>query len=40
MVDLGLGAPIGNSPAEMLASTRREIEMLGGLARAAGIQPE
>ena len=40
MIELGLGAPIGNSPAEMLAATRKEIEMLGGLARAAGIEPE
>jgi tripartite-type tricarboxylate transporter receptor subunit TctC len=40
MIELGLGAPIGNSPAEMLASTRKEIEMLGGLAKAAGIEPE
>ena len=40
MVDLGLGAPIGNRPAEMAAITRREVEMLNGLAKAAGIQPE
>jgi tripartite-type tricarboxylate transporter receptor subunit TctC len=40
MIELGLGAPIGNSPAEMLASTRKELEMLGGLAKAAGIEPE
>jgi tripartite-type tricarboxylate transporter receptor subunit TctC len=40
MIELGLGAPIGNSPAEMLASTRKEVEMLGGLAKAAGIEPE
>jgi tripartite-type tricarboxylate transporter receptor subunit TctC len=40
MIELGLGTPIGNSPAEMLAATRKEIEMLGGLAKAAGIEPE
>ena len=40
LVELGLGGPIGNSPAEMTAATRREIEMLAGLAKAAGIQPE
>jgi tripartite-type tricarboxylate transporter receptor subunit TctC len=40
LVDLGLGAPIGNSPQEMVAATRQEIEMLAGLAKAAGIQPE
>jgi len=40
LVELGLGAPIGNSPAEMVAATRQEIEMLAGLAKAAGIQPE
>lgn len=40
LVELGLGAPIGNSPAEMVAATRKEIEMLAGLAKAAGIQPE
>ena len=33
-------APIGNSPSEMVAATRKEIEMLGGLAKAAGIEPE
>jgi tripartite-type tricarboxylate transporter receptor subunit TctC len=40
LLDLGLGAPIGNSPAEMAAATRREIEMLAVLAKAAGIEPE
>jgi tripartite-type tricarboxylate transporter receptor subunit TctC len=40
MLELGLSAPIGNSPAEMAAATRREIDMLGQLARAAGIEPE
>jgi tripartite-type tricarboxylate transporter receptor subunit TctC len=40
LVELGLGAPVGNSPQEMVAATRKEIEMLAGLARAAGIQPE
>jgi tripartite-type tricarboxylate transporter receptor subunit TctC len=40
MIELGLGAPIGNSPAEMLSATRKEVEMLGGLAKAAGIEPE
>ena len=40
LVELGLGAPVGNTPAEMLAATRKEIEMLAGLAKAAGIQPE
>jgi tripartite-type tricarboxylate transporter receptor subunit TctC len=40
MFELGLSAPIGNSPAEMAAAARREIEMLGALARAAGIEPE
>src|SRR5262245_31828245 len=40
MVELGLGAPIGNSPAQAAAAARREIDMLGELARAAGIEPE
>jgi len=40
LVELGLGAPVANSPAEMLAATKKESEMLVGLARAAGIQPE
>ena len=40
LVDLGLGAPIGNSPAEMAAATRKEAEMLAALAKAAGIEPE
>jgi len=40
MVELGLGAPIGNSPAQMAAATRKEAEMLAGLAKAAGIEPE
>ena len=40
MIELGLGAPIGNSPAAMLAATRREAEMLNSLAKAAGIEPE
>ncbi|TMG81857.1 MAG: tripartite tricarboxylate transporter substrate binding protein [Betaproteobacteria bacterium] len=40
LVELGLGAPVGNSPAEMVAATRKEIEMLAGVAKAAGIQPE
>jgi tripartite-type tricarboxylate transporter receptor subunit TctC len=40
LVELGLGGPIGNSPREMTAATRKEIEMLAGLAKAAGIQPE
>ncbi len=40
MLELGLSAPIGNSPAEMAAAARREIDMLGQLARAAGIEPE
>jgi tripartite-type tricarboxylate transporter receptor subunit TctC len=39
-VELGLGAPIGNSPAQMAAATRKEAEMLAGLAKAAGIEPE
>ena len=29
-----------NLPAEMLAATRKEAEMLNGLAKAAGIEPE
>jgi tripartite-type tricarboxylate transporter receptor subunit TctC len=40
LVELGLGAPIGNSPTEAVAATRKEIEMLAGVAKAAGIQPE
>ena len=40
MFELGLSAPIGNSPAEMAAATRKEINMLSGLAKAAGIEPE
>jgi tripartite-type tricarboxylate transporter receptor subunit TctC len=40
MFELGLSAPIGNSPAEMAAAARREIDMLGQLAKAAGIEPE
>ena len=40
MLELGLSAPIGNSPADMVAAVRKEIEVLGGLAKAAGIQPE
>ena len=40
MFELGLSAPIGNTPAEMAAAARREIDMLGQLARAAGIEPE
>jgi hypothetical protein len=35
-----MGAPIGNSPAAMAAATRKEIEMLASLAKAAGIEPE
>jgi len=40
LYDLGLGAPIGNSPAEMAAATRKEAAMLAALAKAAGIEPE
>ena len=40
MLELGLSAPIGNNPAEMAATTRKEIDMLSQLARAAGIEPE
>jgi tripartite-type tricarboxylate transporter receptor subunit TctC len=40
LVELGLGAPVGNSPAEAVAATRKESEMLAGVAKAAGIQPE
>ena len=40
LVELGLGAPIGNSPTEAVAATRKESEMLAGVAKAAGIQPE
>jgi hypothetical protein len=40
VVELGLGAPIGNSPAAMAAATRKDVEMLGTLAKAAGIEPE
>jgi len=40
MLEIGMGAPIGNSPAAMAASTRKEIAMLADLARAAGIEPE
>jgi tripartite-type tricarboxylate transporter receptor subunit TctC len=40
LIELGMGPPIGNSPAAMAADTRREIEMLASLAKAAGIEPE
>jgi len=40
MLEIGMGAPIGNSPAAMAASTRKEIAMLAELAKAAGIEPE
>jgi len=40
VIELGLSAPIGNSPSEMAAVTRKEVEMLNGLAKAAGIEPE
>ncbi len=40
MIELGLGAPIGNSPSAMAAATRKDVEMLGSLAKAAGIEPE
>ena len=40
MLEIGMGAPIGNSPAAMTASTRKEIAMLAELAKAAGIEPE
>ena len=40
LYDLGLGGPIGNSPAEMAAATRKEAAMLAALAKAAGIEPE
>ena len=40
VIELGLSAPIGNSPSEMAAITRKEVEMLNGLAKAAGIEPE
>lgn len=40
MFELGLGAPIGNSSAAMAAATRKEIDMIGNLAKAAGIEPE
>ena len=35
-----MGTPIGNSPAAMAASTRKEIALLAELAKAAGIEPE
>ncbi len=40
LFDFGLGPPIGNTPAEMAAATRREAAMLATLAKAAGIEPE
>jgi tripartite-type tricarboxylate transporter receptor subunit TctC len=40
MLEIGMGTPIGNSPAAMAASTRKEIAMLAELAKAAGIEPE
>ena len=40
LYDFGLGPPIGNSPAEMAAATRKEAAMLAALAKAAGIEPE
>lgn len=39
-IELGMGAPIGSSPAAMAAATRKEVEMLGSLAKGAGIVPE
>ena len=40
LYDFGLGPPIGNSPAQMAAATRKEAAMLATLAKAAGIEPE
>src|SRR3954470_17272094 len=40
MLDQGMGSPIGNSPAAMAAAMRKDAEVLGGLAKAAGIEPE
>jgi tripartite-type tricarboxylate transporter receptor subunit TctC len=40
MIEQGLGSPIGNSPAAMAAAMRKDAEVLGGLAKAAGIEPE
>jgi tripartite-type tricarboxylate transporter receptor subunit TctC len=40
MIEQGLGSPIGNSPSAMAAATRKDVEVLGGLAKAAGIEPE
>jgi tripartite-type tricarboxylate transporter receptor subunit TctC len=40
MIEQGLGSPIANTPAAMAAATRKDVEVLGSLAKAAGIQPE
>jgi len=40
LIDLGLGAPMGSSPARMAAAMREEAAMVATLAKAAGIQPE
>jgi tripartite-type tricarboxylate transporter receptor subunit TctC len=40
MIEQGLGSPIANSPAAMAAAMRRDVEVLGSLAKAAGIEPE
>ena len=40
MIEQGLGSPIANSPAAMAAATRKDVEILGSLAKAAGIESE
>lgn len=40
MIEQGLGSPIANTPAAMASATRKDVEILGSLAKAAGIEPE
>jgi len=40
LIDLGLGAPMGSTPARMAAAMREEAAMVASLAKAAGIEPE
>ena len=40
LIDLGLGAPMGSTPARMAAAMREEAAMVATLAKAAGIEPE
>jgi tripartite-type tricarboxylate transporter receptor subunit TctC len=40
LIELGLGAPVGSTPARMAAAMREEAAMVATLAKAAGIEPE